>query len=278
MDADVALLQETTCRVPTDVAGGVETGPPEHDDSHVWAPCLWNSDNYKSYFRYRRWPRIAKLSDRVSVQWFTPVPSVTDPLRKDSVRVSDVNSIAAARVTPRDGVQEPFIVISMYAGWIGPHPITGGRWDQAVPDVSAHRIISDLSAFILDADRFPHRILAAGDLNMDYGGWQLDTDRPLLRERERSVWDRMRALGFEYLGPQYPNGRRADPTPSHLPADTNNVPTFHSNRSEPASAQVQLDHVFASHGLHETIKTRALNGVREWGSSDHCRLVMEVGS
>ena len=277
MDADVALLQETS-RVPTDVAGSIETGPPGHDDSRVWVPCLWKTDEYKNYFRHRRWPRIARLSDRVTVQWFTPVPSVTDPLPEDGVRVSDINSMAAARVTPRDGAQEPFIVISMYAGWISPHPATGGGWNEAVPDVSAHRIISDLSAFILDADRLPHRILAAGDLNMDYGGWGLDTDRPLSRERERSVWDRMKALGFEYMGPQYPNGRRADPIPSHLPADAKNVPTFHSTRSDPADAQVQLDHVFASRGFHETIRARALNGVREWGSSDHCRLVMEVGS
>ena len=35
MDADVALLQEAT-PPPPDVAGVVDTGPPEHWDSHGW--------------------------------------------------------------------------------------------------------------------------------------------------------------------------------------------------------------------------------------------------
>ena len=278
MGADVALLQET-CRMPPDVADRVSTGPPKHRDSHVWDSCLWDCDRYRDYFRRRRWPRIAKLSDRVAVEWFKPVFSVVDPLPDDAIRVSDINSIAAAKVTPLTGTEEPFVVISMYAGWISPHPITAGGWKHAMADVSAHRIMSDLSAFIRDTDRVPHRILAAGDLNMDYGGWEDSVaNRPLLHARERTVWDRMKALGFEYLGPRHPNGRRADPVPSHLPAATKNVPTFHSAQSSPAAAQVQLDHVFGSRGFHDSIATRAMNGVDEWGSSDHCRLLIEVGN
>ena len=87
----------------------------------------------------------------------------------------------------------------------------------------------------------------------------------------------MEALGFEYMGPRHPNGRRAESTPEHAPADTKNVPTHHSAQTAPASARLQLDHVFASRGFHEAIETRALNGVDEWGPSDHCRLLIEVG-
>ena len=79
------------------------------------------------------------------------------------------------------------------------------------------------------------------------------------------------------MGPQYPNGRRADPSPDHLPADTKNVVTYYSVRSSPETARLQLDHVFASRGFHESVRTRAMNGVDEWGSSDHCRILMEVG-
>ena len=64
--------------------------------------------------------------------------------------------------------------------------------------------------------------------------------------------------------------------PRHLPPDTKNVPTFRSNFMSPMTAQLQLDHVFASRGFHESIQTRALNCVCQWGSSDHCRIVIDV--
>lgn len=38
------------------------------------------------------------------------------------------------------------------------------------------------------------------------------------------------------------------------------------------------DHVFASRGFHENVRTRALNDVDVWGASDHCRLPIEVGA
>ena len=53
-------------------------------------------------------------------------------------------SIAAAKVTPRDSEKEAFIVVSMYARWLTPQPSTKSRWRVGYPDVSAHRIISDL--------------------------------------------------------------------------------------------------------------------------------------
>ena len=212
------------------------------------------------------------------MDWFKPVPLLY-PISTNEIGVSDIKTIAAARVSPLDGNAEPFIVVSMYAHWESPHPVIGHK-NAIVPDASAHRIISDLSTFVADADRIPHRVLAAGDLNLDYGmdyGWKESSNDLRLRyARFRSVWDRMQALGFEYLGPRHPNGRRADPTPAHLPADTRNVRTYYSNRSCPARAQLQLDHVFASRGFHKTVKTRALNGTDEWGPSDHARLLIEA--
>ena len=75
---------------------------------------------------------------------------------------------------------------------------------------------------------------------------------------------------------EYPAGRRADPTPSHLPQDTKNVPTFRGNKP-PDAADIQLDHVFASRGFHNSVAVRALNDVRKWGASDHCRVLIDVG-
>ena len=89
----------------------------------------------------------------------------------------------------------------------------------------------------------------------------------------------MEALGFEFLGPQCPNGRRAEPTPKGLPPTTGNVPTYYSRShgGTPATAaRNQLDYVFASKGFHESVTVRAMNGVDEWGPSDHCRLLIEV--
>ena len=79
----------------------------------------------------------------------------------------------------------------------------------------------------------------------------------------------MDALGLEYMGPQYPNGRRAEPTPKHLPDDTANAVTYRN---------IQIDHVFASRGFHRSVQARALDGPDEWGSSDHCRILITVGN
>jgi len=96
-------------------------------------------------------------------------------------------------------------------------------------------------------------------------------------ERERTVWERMSALGLEFLGPQAPGGRSSAAPQPDVPADTGNVPTYYTNRQSPAEANRQLDYAFASRGFHEKVKVRALNEVEEWGASDHCRLLIEVG-
>ena len=247
-------------------AGG---DPREHWDSHVW-----NSEWWKGHWPhlYERWAKVVRLSDRVDVEWFKQVGPISVPA-EDEIAVSGIGTVAAARVVPKDGSM-PFTVVSMYARWLAPHVTTNSKWKVGMPDGSAHRILSDLSAFIGDFDPSTHRILAAGDLNMTYGGPFAGPPDP--EDRERTVFDRMTALGLEFLGPWYPNGRLAEPTPEWLPADTRNVPTYHTVQSSPADAASQFDYVFASRGFHNEVTTRALNAVEEWGSSDHCRLLIEV--
>lgn len=262
MDADLALLQEVGS-VPPDVAEGVDTGPEEH-----WNSLTWN----RPEATFDRWPMVVKLSDRVEVEWFKQVAPISEPSH-DEIAVSGIGTIAAARVIPRDG--KPFIAVSMYARWIKPHVSTKTSWSVGYPDGSAHRIISDLSAFIGSTDPTSHRILAAGDLNMIYGA--TDNNRLALPARDRTVTDRMDALGMEFLGPRHPAGRRACPVPQGLPSDTENVPTYYTTHQKgPAKAQNQLDYVFASRGFHESVDVRALNSVEEWGASDHCRLLIEI--
>ena len=265
MDADVALLQEAT-PPPPDVAAEVDTGPSEHWDARWHEGCVEGRVDRL----LDRWPMVVRLSDRVEVEWFRQVGPISET-EEDEIAVSGIGTIAAARVIPREA--PPFIVASMYARWIKPHPSTGNRWAQ-FSDGSTHRIISDLSAFIGSADPGTHRILAAGDLNLIHGATRSQsTVHPV---RDRTVLDRMDALGLEFLGPRYPAGRRADPAPPGLPTDTLNVPTFHHSTESPATASLQLDYVFASRGFHERVGVRALNAAEEWGASDHCRLLVEI--
>ena len=253
-NADLALLQEAGCP-----PGGL-VDRIEYVDRVFWNRQL-----------YDRWPLVVKLSGRVTVEPYRQVPPTGD-YGEDEIGVSGIGTIAAVRVIPHGCEDEAFVAVSMYASWMLAHPSTGSsRWIYS--DASAHRIISDLSAFIRYSDPEQPRILAAGDLNMFYGaiGWRLS-----LPERERTVWDRMQALGLEFLGPQAPHGRRAKTAPDEVPPDTKNVPTYYSPGTRPETAVHQLDYAFASRGFHEAVSVRAMNKIEEWGSSDHCRLMIEV--
>ena len=260
MDADVALLQEVGT-VPEDVRNRVELSPHEPWLSH---------DPSTGYPHYDRWPMIVRLSDRVRVEWFRQVgPTWIDPERPHDVGVSGIGTIAIAKVIPATG-PEPFIAASMYARWLEPHPTAVGDWIYS--DASAHSIVSDLTAFIGYYDRpDKHRILAAGDLNMSFHS----TNH--FDHRAQTILDRFQALGLDYMGPQYPDGRRAYPIPDHLNDESLDVPTYyHKPSNTPAGAYVQIDHVFASRGFHKEIQARALNRVEEWGTSDHCRICIGV--
>ena len=253
-DADVALLQE---------AGTPPDGlvPPIHYEDDLF----WD----RSF--YDRWPLVVQLSDRVEVEWFRQVPPWSE-LEERQMGASGIGTMAAARVTPCGRPHEAFIAVSLYARWMRAHPSAGKR-PGLHADLSAHRILSDLSTFIAYADPSRHRILAAGDLNLIY----TTTGRGPYFRRERTVWDRFEALGLEFLGPQAPNGRQpAAPQPG-TSADTKNVPTYYTARQKSAANAVrQLDYAFASRGFHERVTVRALNGIDEWGPSDHCRLLIEV--
>ena len=215
---------------------------------------------------------VVKLSDRVKVEWFRQILPTAPEEQDDEIAVSNVGIIAAARVIPLVS-GKPFIAVSMYARWFRPHLLTGTT-NNIHSDRSAHRIMSDLSMFIADTDPDKHRILAAGDMNNIYGA--TEDNRLVWYERDRGVFDRMNARGLEFMGPQHSAGRRAEPTPQGLPEDTRNVPTYHTRGGSPTTAENQLDYVFASRGFHGGVRARALNDVAVWGSSDHCRILIEV--
>ena len=59
--------------------------------------------------------------------------------------------------------------------------------------------------------------------------------------------------------------------------DTANVVTYYTRGNSAATADRQLDYVFASRGFHEILNVSALNSIEEWGTSDHCRLMIDVG-
>ena len=100
-----------------------------------------------------------------------------------------------------------------------------------------------------------------------------------INERCHGVFQRINDLGLELVGPQFPAGRRSErePTSYHEPPDSKNVPTYHTVKESPETATGQLDYVFASRGFHKSVTARALNDIREWGPSDHCRILIEVG-
>ena len=253
-DADIALLQEVG-RVPDDLADNIRIAT-----ATGFADCP-----------YDRWPLVVQLSERVKVDWFKPI-GLLDRAALDEVAVSDPSTIAIARVSPHAG--EPFIVASVYARWIKSHVSTKSNWGVGYSDASAHRAISDLSNLIGHVNPSKHRLLVAGDFNMIYGA--TEDNKLALPARERTIVDRFDALGLEFLGPQYPAGRQADPIPQGLSSDTGNLPTYYTSRQDPATAQNQLDYVFASRGFHRQISVKALNSAEDWGPSDHCRLLIEV--
>ena len=254
---DVALLQEAGSP-PKDLVGLIQ-----YEDDVFWNRNL-----------YDRWPMVVSLSDHVEVDSFRQVPPISE-LGEREIGVSGIGTIAAAKIAPRGRPQDAFVAISMYARWMKPHPWTESKWQVGASDVSVHRILSDLSTFIGDCDPSKHRVLAAGDLNMIYGATGNQYSLP---ERERSVWVRFKSLGFEFLGPQVPEGRTVVSPQPDTPDDTRNTPTFHTRKQSPQQANRQLDYVFASRGFHRQISVRALNSADDWGSSDHCRLMIEIST
>ena len=95
-------------------------------------------------------------------------------------------------------------------------------------------------------------MIAAGDTTVMYGRG----NNAYWKARNKTVFDRMSAIGLPMIGPQ--------------------GPTYYYPGQTPATATRQLDYVFASRSMKDSISTRALNKPEEWGPSDHCRIMIEV--
>ena len=251
-DADVALLQEAT-EPPPDVASRIEI------DAEPW--CTDGADAVRPGRA-----AVVRLTNRVQVNWLTPI-SLEQAVSED-LAVSHRGTHAAAEVVESGDVR--CTVVSMYALWEKPHRSTGSGWIYA--DASVHRLISDLA--VLVGQQSSHRIIAAGDLNILYGYGE--DGSKYWAARYDTVFKRMEAMGIPFVGPQAPNGRSAGPWPSELPAESKNIPTYHTTRMTPAQAERQLDFVFASTALVGRMQVRALNEPSDWGPSDHCRVCIEL--
>src|SRR4030042_3792509 len=184
---------------------------------------------------------------------------------KGEMAISLPGTLAGAEVFLPN--EEKLMVFSVYARW---ERELEGKTIYA--DASAHRLISDLSAWI--SKKQGHKVIVAGDWNIlyGYGEW----GNAYWKARYDSVFTRMEALGLRFVGPHYPGGAHADPWPSELPTESKNVPTFRRAKNNPASAERQLDFVFASKELHERMGVQAMNRPEEWGPRDHCRVSIEV--
>ena len=200
-------------------------------------------------------------------------PIQTQPLDgrdSEALWVSRPGTLDAAIVTIKEKGEE-ITVVSFYSTWANPIKQTGSSWIYA--DASVHRLISDLSGLIGNQNK--HKIIAAGDLNILYDHGEYGSE--YWRDRYKTVFDRMDALGLRFVGPQAPDGgRQAKPWPEELPEDSLNVPTYYHNRQSPDTATRQLDFVFATETIADRVTVKALNRPEEWGPSDHCRILIEL--
>lgn len=251
--ADVALVQE---------AAAPPAGVSVEVDGEPWVTAgAGMTRNWRT--------AIVRVSDRVRVSWRRP-KAVADA-RSDDLHVSRPGTLAVADVEVL-ATGESLTVVSMYSSWETPVKETGSQWIYA--DASAHRLISDISGLI--GQQRGHRIIAAGDLNILYGYGEEGS--PYWARRYASVFERMAAIGLDFVGPQLPNGLQANPWPAELPPASKNVPTYRTRRGDPASATRQLDFVFASGELRDRVSVAALNSVEQWGSSDHCRVLIDLAA
>ncbi len=247
---DIALLQEA-CEPPADTGSKVIT------EQNGWTTAGR---------KLRPW-KTTIVSFGPTLETIPAIP-LADALDGE-FGVSRLGTLAAAHVATASE-PDPITLVSMYGLWEKPHRLTGSAWIYA--DASVHRSISDIS--VLVGQEKGHRIIAAGDLNIlyDYG----EHGNAYWHARYQSIFERFKSIGLDFVGPQSPNGRSAEPWPSELPVGSLNVPTYYSTRQKPATATRQLDFVFASRDIARRVTTRALNGLDEWGPSDHCMIEINV--
>jgi len=258
---DIALLQEAK--------------PPPADVKYEVVPARganWKMPRYRRAFR----TAVVRLSDRVSMKG-RPTTALAQTTELTADKPAETHSLemgvsVPGTLTVADVAwgKEVFTCVSVYAVWQS--VVSAAKRPGIIADASAHRIISDVSTLI--AHKGPHRIIVAGDWNLMFGYG--DYGNEYWASRYATVFDRLKALGFRFVGPQAPNGRQAEPWPNELPKASLNVPTFHHSRQKPATATRQLDYVFATEGIADRLSVRALNDLADWGPSDHCRVVIEV--
>lgn len=250
--ADVALLQEAVAP-PPDIASHFDNDPEP-----------WRTEGAGRPWR----TAIVALNPRVRLERISPL-SLAEAA-PGQLAVSLLGTVAAAHVEDPD-THERTTLISMYSPWERPHGSTESSWIYS--DASAHRLVSDISVFV--GKERGHRVLAAGDLNILYGYGE--NGNAYWGNRFHTIFERLEKIGLQFVGPQFPNGRQAEPWPEELPQESLNVPTFHTNRQSPSTATRQLDFVFASKTIAPLVKTYALNSPEQWGPSDHCQILIELG-
>jgi exonuclease III len=245
-DPDVVLLQELAPVAPPDPYRLVT--PALMDD---WRTVGWQD---------RAWRTAVAVREGVDADGY-PTARL-EVATSDELGVSRSGSLAAATVTVDRA--EPVTIVSAYAAWETPVPHCEHGWIYA--DASAHRLVSDLSALV--ATQRGHRLVVAGDWNIlrGYG----EGGSKYWKRRYDTVFERMSAIGLELVGPFA--GRSVDPRPDEMPADSRTTPTFWPTGGRPTR---QLDFVFASSSLAETVKVSACND-ESW-TSDHCRIDIELG-
>jgi exonuclease III len=250
IDADIGLLQEAA--VPVDPwPRAVIPQPSEH-----WGTAGWTGD------AWRRRTAIVQVDDRHPLR-AVPLAELGSG-QEGAVPVSHAGALAVCEL---EFAGEDLAVASVYAPW------ERARTGVIFADASAHRLLSDLSTLV--ATTRHHRLIVAGDLNILHGyGEEGD---PYWAARYQTVFDRAEAMGLSFVGPQAPNGRQADPWPDELPMDSHDVPTYRTSQQTPRTATRQLDFVFASTELADRLDVHALNQPDDWGPSDHCRVVIDLG-
>jgi hypothetical protein len=207
-DYDIALLQEAS-------------PPPEglFRDSDI-NPGEWQTAGIAR----RPWrTAIVKLSDRVDIEWIPCQPM--DLAGKDDLAVSRMGTISAAKVTAPG--RDPVVLFSCYAVW---EYFRNSK--EIFSDGSAHRIVSDISSFAWTN----HRIVAAGDFNLmnRYG----EHKSKYWGNRYSDVFNRFENIELTFAGPQYPNGRQAEPWPDELPKSSQDVPTYHTKAKKPVHGEL----------------------------------------
>ena len=249
---DVALLQEATAPpdgLGLDVVAGDE-----------WRLAGWQDRKFST--------AVVRCSSRLEVA-AEPTPEPIDAASKSNLVVSRPGSLAVATVTG-ETLSEPVTVVSAYAAWERPAAVEDTGWIYA--DASAHRIISDIAALI--GRQEGHRIIVSGDWNILHGYGEQGSR--YWGRRYQTVFDRMEALGLRFIGPQQPNGQPPEEPADELPVESLDVPTYRTLREDPSTGRRQLDFVFASESMADSLTVRALNGRDEWGPSDHCRIAIDL--